>query len=147
MQRRLGNPYIQRMHGTCTHVRNIRRLLAREGLVSPAASHPIPPESQLPRTCTQRYDINKILYYQGSASLSAQPMLLREFLARSNQDSSETSQASYGSPRCSLNLVRLVCLSLPLSCFGRISLFPHPCGHKSANQPLRIHCAVLHPRV
>ena len=132
MQRRLGNPYIKRMHGTCTHARNIRGALAREGLISPAASHPIPPESQLPRTCTQRYNISKTLYYQSFASLSVQPMLLREFLARSNQDSSETSQASNGSPRCSLNLVRLVYLSLPLSCFGRIFLFPHPCGRKSA---------------
>ena len=124
MQRRLGNPYIQRMHDTCTYARNIIGALAREGLVSPAASHPIPPESQLPRTCTQRYNIYKtlLLYYQSSASLSAQPMLLREFLARSNQDSSETPQASYGSPRCSLNLVRLFCLSLPLSFFRIIFL-------------------------
>ena len=82
MQRGLRNPYIKRMHVPRKHARNIRGALAREGLVSPATSHPIPPESQLPRTCTQRYNIYKTLYHQGSASLSAQPMLLREFLAR-----------------------------------------------------------------
>ena len=72
-------------------------------------------------------------YSRGSqASPSVQPTPPREFLVRSNQRSSETSQASYGHSGCKLNFVRIFYSSLPLPLFRRFFLFPHPRGHKPA---------------
>ena len=93
-----------------------------------------PPGSQLliPRMFTQRHTVTSIPYSQGSyASLAAQPTPLREFLGRSNQCGSETSKASDGHPRCSLNFVILLCPSLPLPVFGRLLFFPRPRVHKT----------------
>ena len=59
-------------------------------------------------------------------SLLAQSGPLGESLSRSNQRGSKTSQACYSHPTCNLNLVCLLCLSLPLPVFGRLFLFLHP---------------------
>ena len=70
-------------------------------------------------------------YSQGfQASLSAQPTPLRESLGRSNQRGSKTSQASYGHPRCDLDLVRLFRLFVSLLVLGRFFFFTHPRGHE-----------------
>ena len=63
----------------------------------------------------------RILRIYLRASLSLQPISLWESLGRSNRRGSKTSQALYGLPRCSLNLVRLFRLSLILLFFGRFS--------------------------
>ena len=99
----------------------------------------------VPRICTQRHNIYHTVLSRFQASLSGQPTPLGESLGRSNQSGSKTSQASYGHPRCNLNLVRLFRFSLPLPMFGRIFLSPHPRGHKPT-APFA-YCAVPNPRV
>ena len=121
------------MHGVYTQVRNAERreALAREGL-----------ETSQPRAVPDRNYLafapegiiitsTRTPYFQGSqASLSAQPTPLRGFLGWSNQNDSETSQASHRHPigATSSNFSPLIPSPI-MPVFGRLFLFPHTHGH------------------
>ena len=117
--------------------------------ISPAASHPIPPPgSQPPRVCTGRHNVyNTVLSGFSGFSIGAADAASR-VSGRSFQHGSETSQASYGHPRCNLNLVRLLRLSLCVFLCRFSDAFSSPFTHAAINlQPPFTYCVVPSPRV
>ena len=108
------------------------------------------------KKCVTYYTIT---YSQGSqVSLSAQQPPLRESFGRSNQCGPKASQASYGHPRCNLNLMHLLFRpSLPLPSFGLLFLSPQPRGQRpptpfdhyivpSPNTPEQMQWSISHVR-
>ena len=123
---------VLRLEIAYTHACNTkrRRALARLKRVWYIASRPVSSDTPPDRNylAFAPKDVTSIPpYSRGSqTSLSMQPTPLRESLSRSNQRGSETSQVSYGRPKCDLNLVRLFCLSLLCSFSGAFSSsLPH----------------------
>ena len=111
---------------------------------------PLPDRNYLAFIFTQRHESynNTVLFSGFSGFPFGAADANWESLGQSNQCGSKTSQASYGHPRCSLTLIRLFRLFLPLPVFGRIFLFPYPRGHKPTYSPFStLSCTKLHSLV